>query len=248
MPRAPCLLSCIDIDGIGRRLEAAFTCIAAAHALGPQAQYIHTRLFELQHGNSPHQVDDWFGLPRAFPALSARRGASGGVRISEQLSTLEAADADHRFVLRTAPEGEHVILHHTPPGLCAGLLERVGHQSFPAGQELRANRSWLHAVESGRAICAQDGSTVYTHADCTFYFWCTVAAERSAASWYAVLPSIQSAYISAGEHAAVRGVARPWPAAGDGVIRVGVHIRTVKRRLKGCFSGERALMTFHDLP
>ena len=239
----PCMLSCIDVDGLGRRLEAAYTCIGAAHALN--MKYVHTRLFELQHGTMPQLVDNWNGLPSAFPRLAVGR-AGAGLKISAVLRNLgdTSSDGQYRLALRTAHEGEHVILHHTEPKLCAGM--RQGHNKR-ASAALLANRSWLHGVESGMVRCEADHKTVYTHADCSFFFWCSVVAERAAASWYAVLPQIQAAYTEASQLSAVRRGVRPWPGQESPKVRstrpilVSMHIRTVKRRLKGCFTGEAYL-------
>ena len=198
----PCLISCIDVDGLGRRIEAAFSCISAAHSLKPQGvRYVHIRLFELQHGNSGETVEEWFGLSRVFPAISVqrstRRSTPGVLRISSGLQNLgEAAlGSHHRLVLRHAVEGEHVILSHTAPTLCSGMQLSMKQgpsptfsSKFPASPALLANRSWLHGVETGLTRCARDHRTVHTNADCTFFFWCTVATARAGADWYAVLP------------------------------------------------------------
>ena len=191
----PCLISCIDVDGLGRRIEAAFSCIAAAHSLKPQGvRYVHIRLFELQHGNAGEIVEEWFGLSRVFPAISVQRSTqrskSGTLRIGNVLHNLgEAAiGSQHRLVLRNAVEGEHLITSHTGRTLCSGMQQGPATSKFPASPALLANRSWLHGVETGLTRCARDHRTVHTHADCTFFFWCTVATARAGADWYAVLP------------------------------------------------------------
>ena len=266
----PCLISCIDVDGLGRRIEAAFSCISAAHSLKPQGvRYVHIRLFELQHGNSGETVEEWFGLSRVFPAISVqrsiRRSTPGVLRISSGLQNLgEAAlGSHHRLVLRHAVEGEHVILSHTAPTLCSGMQLSMKQgpsptfsSKFPASPALLANRSWLHGVEAGLTRCARDHRTVHTHADCTFFFWCTVATERAGAAWYAVLPLLQRAYADAGTHSALRRAAgassTPWSVEATASmipdmrpdmrpIRVKLHIRTVKRRMSACFSGDAYL-------
>ena len=278
----PCLISCIDVDGLGRRIEAAFSCIAAAHSLKPQGvRYVHIRLFELQHGNAGEIVEEWFGLSRVFPAISVQRSTqrskSGTLRIGNVLHNLgEAAiGSHHRLVLRNAVEGEHLITSHTGRTLCSGMQQGPATSKFPASPALLANRSWLHGVETGLTRCARDHRTVHTHADCTFFFWCTVATARAGADWYAVLPYdevpvcmhvlttapsplshryavlplLQRAYAEAGAHSALRRTAEasstPWSveAAASRMrpIRVKLHIRTVKRRMSACFSGDAYL-------
>jgi hypothetical protein len=224
-----CLISAIDVDGVGRRLEASFSCIAAAHALG--ASYVHSKLFELQHGANPSLVDAWFGLPRAFPALTTRRARIGepSVRVNSHLAALATeADQQYTVVLRARSPDEHTILHHTPRTLCDGL------RATPA---IVANRSWLHALAADATICRRDGRHVYVHCDCTFFFWCTVVTER-AASWFAVLPKLQWAYAQARVAQSGHEKLLPWPSSPPNApIRVMVHLRTVKNRLGGCFRG-----------
>eukprot|EP00900_Chrysochromulina_parva_P027914 jgi/Chrpa1/9757/Chrysochromulina_OHIO_Genome00004143-RA len=87
----PCLISCIDVDGLGRRIEAAFSCIAAAHSLKPQGvRYVHIRLFELQHGNAGEIVEEWFGLYAVLPLLQrayAEAGAHSALRRTAEASS-----------------------------------------------------------------------------------------------------------------------------------------------------------------
>ena len=41
--------------------------------------------------------------------------------------------------------------------------------------------------------------------DCAAFFWCEIVARRRAASWYAVLPRVQSAYALAASELRMRG-------------------------------------------
>ncbi|KAL3907648.1 MAG: hypothetical protein SGPRY_010097, partial [Prymnesium sp.] len=58
-----CMLATFGTDGVGRRFEAAFSCIASAHALN--MQYIHMPLVVVQHMRGPSAANALFGLSDA---------------------------------------------------------------------------------------------------------------------------------------------------------------------------------------
>lgn len=55
-----CLISTFGSDGAGRRMEAALTCLAAAH--DQELHYVHTPFLTLQHGVSAARANDFLGL------------------------------------------------------------------------------------------------------------------------------------------------------------------------------------------
>ena len=260
---AGCMLTCIDVDGPGRRLEASFSCVASAHELG--LRYVHAPLFELQHADSKsvtcvtcpstqgaafaEETNEWFGVQRAFadrPPVRMRRASKGssGLYIGPYLKNLVAdEEANSQLAYRLYPgatKNDHTLTSHTGTHLCSGITGRDG--NLATKPALRKERSWLHALEAGDATCERDGRSVAVRLDCTAFFWCTIVAQRRAASWYAMVPRLQSAYAAAVASAArdSTGTAvRTWSmsAARRRVIRVGIHVRTVKRRLPSCLSG-----------
>ena len=140
------------------------------------------------------------------------------------------------MALRATPN-EHMMTRHTAPSLCSGFHGKK------VDAATRTNRSWLHGLERGEHRCA--ANTVYVNQDCAAYFWCTVVAERRGVAWYAVVERLQRAYVlaAASETRQRAALLRPRAAAAadDDAIIVGVHIRTVKRRLHGMLTGHAYL-------
>jgi hypothetical protein len=239
----PCRISCIDVDGPGRRLEAAFTCAGAAEALGTAAEYVYAPLFQLQHGVSALATNEWFGLGRVFPSVYTRVAApneAANIYIQPLLPRLALAASPPPFdavALRAAPD-EHMMTRHTAPRLCSGFHTR--RKQIDAATQ--ANRSWLHGLEQNKHVCTT--RTVYVHQDCAAYFWCTVVAERKGRAWYAVVERLQRGYIAAAASKIRQRAALlrpPHDDDDDDTIVVGVHIRTVKRRLWGMLTGHAYL-------
>ena len=210
---ASCLLSTFGSDGAGRRMEAALTCLAAAHDAG--MQYVHTPFYTLQHLVSPSRANAFLGLdllrhcwPRAEVAKAAPRcGKCAPAALKEPTP----------FQLSS----KYIIEDTTKQ--CDG-----------------ESRSKSFLAEASRSLCPRDGRTLHYAYTCLDYFWCSTVKARQARAWYEVLPSLRAAYLAASEQllAPSRSLAggSKLLALGaeardrDDVVVVGIHHRSVKRR------------------
>ena len=61
--RPACQLTQYGSDGAGRRMEAALSCIAAAHDLG--VAYVHTPFSKLEHNTKPSRANRLLASVRA---------------------------------------------------------------------------------------------------------------------------------------------------------------------------------------
>ena len=89
------MLSSFGGDGLGRRVEAAFTCIGVAGSQG--LAYAHAPFTHLEHGISPARAEEFIGLGRAYPTLP--------VVYTGRLRTPIVSDARFRLVERNQTNG-----------------------------------------------------------------------------------------------------------------------------------------------
>ena len=191
-------------------MEAALTCLAAAHDQG--IQYVHTPFFVLQHLVSPARANEFLGLdllrhcwPRAEVAKATSRC---GKCAPEALKQPTPFRISHKYIIEDTTKQ------------CDG---RGSQNSFFAGHR-------------SRNLCHRDGRTLHYTYTCLDFFWCSTVKVRRAQAWYAVLPYLRAAYLAAsrgvgklhaGHFARAGSIGK---ATRDDVVMVGMHHRSVKRR------------------
>jgi hypothetical protein len=233
-----CQISAIDVDGGGRRLEAAFGCIGSARALG--AQYVWVPLFSIQHNMDVSAFNAWWGLAKAFPTVEVHAAKSTSseptIFIHRLLPRLAVASAHYKLAKRAAVF-EQMMTSHDPPHLCSGV-------DGARTANLLNNKSWLHGLERGERTCQPE--TVYLNQDCAVYFWCEVVARRGGIEWYRVVPLLQHAYAFARADPRPRQPDAAANVRADPII-IGVHVRTVKRRTGAMLTGAAYWDLIHAL-
>ena len=195
-------------------MEAALTCIAAAHELSGSLQYVHMPFHTLQHGVDVQAANEFLGLDllheRCWPVVRASKTTRRCGKCAP-----EALEQPTRF--RLSPKY---------------IIDDTSKQCDSAGAE----KTWLAALQRNpQGTCGAPiggSATLHVTYDCFAFFWCTLVRLRRARAWFAVLPMLRAAFFMGHVDVLLPEVSstRLLRTEAAPVVEVGIHHRSVKRR------------------